>query len=130
MNRLRSLIPGLFILALGVLCTYNLFQVREDRILFLPTFTIFLGPTLLVAGLAICILRGIAGPGASKRGILLLSGLLMMLVGGFPWIYTPWLMGDRPGGEAAGMMGTLIFIFVGFPGLMLALISFFLRRLE
>ena len=51
--------------------------------------------------------------------VLLIIGLVMLVVGGFPWLYTPALMHDLPNGEAAGMLGTLIFMFVGTPGLML-----------
>ncbi len=51
--------------------------------------------------------------------VLLTIGLVMLAVGGFPWLYTPALMHDRQNGEAAGMTGTLIFLFVGVPGLLL-----------
>jgi uncharacterized iron-regulated membrane protein len=37
-----------------------------------------------------------------------------------PWLYTPALMHDRPDGEAAGMIGTIIFILVGWPGLVMS----------
>ena len=54
--------------------------------------------------------------------ILFFVGLLFVAVGCFPWVYTPELTGDRrPGGEGAGLMGTIIFLFVGIPGLLLTL---------
>ncbi len=54
--------------------------------------------------------------------ILLVVGLIFLAVGGFPWVYTPTLTGDlRPGGEGAGLMGTIIFLFVGIPGLLLTM---------
>ena len=55
----------------------------------------------------------------SKRTILY-TALLMLLVGAFPWAYTGWIIGGRPGNEGAGMLGTLIFLFVGVPGFALA----------
>ena len=55
--------------------------------------------------------------------------LLLVLVGGFPWAYTPWLLGERPGSEGAGMFGTLIFIMVGVPGLALTVIAFIARKM-
>lgn len=56
------------------------------------------------------------------------GGVLLCLVGLFPWAYTPALMGDRPDGEGAGMMGTMIFIYVGLPGLALLAISLLAGR--
>ena len=55
--------------------------------------------------------------------VILTVGLCMLLVGGFPWIYTPALMHDRPNGEAAGMIGTLIFMFIGLPGLVITVVA-------
>ena len=50
-------------------------------------------------------------------------GLCMLLVGGFPWIYTPALMHDHSSGEASGMIGTLIFMFIGLPGLVITVVA-------
>ena len=89
-------------------------------ILFLPggkTFSL-LGPVFLVLGLMLVV--GEAAPRA-----VLLIGLVMLAIGGFPWAYTPWLMGTRGGDEGSGMMGTLIFICVGMPGLAATLVGLF-----
>ena len=82
MERFRSLIPGLVVLGLGVLCTYNLYHEQNARIPLLPGFMIFLGPTMIVAGIGICIIRSVAGPAALRSGVLLVTGLMMLLVGG------------------------------------------------
>ena len=39
----------------------------------------------------------------------------MLLIGGFPWAYTPFFFGPD-GEEAWGMLGTIIFLLVGLPG--------------
>ena len=51
----------------------------------------------------------------------LIIGLILLAVGGFPWLYTPLFFGDRPPttNEGSGMLGTLIFLFVGLPGLLM-----------
>ena len=51
-------------------------------------------------------------------------GLVMLVMGIFPWVSTPLLIRDR-GMEGSGMMGTLIFIFVGVPGIIWTLIGVF-----
>ena len=76
-----------------------------------------LAPTMLVAGLVIAA-RGLIfnAPALSRRNVLY-TGLLMLLLGACPWVYTDLLIGDRPGNEGAGMLGMLLFLFVGVPGL-------------
>jgi hypothetical protein len=48
-------------------------------------------------------------------------GAVLVAVGIFPWAYTPLFFGTRPiaNNEGAGMLGTLIFLFLGLPGLSL-----------
>jgi hypothetical protein len=58
-----------------------------------------------------------------SRKTLLHTALLMLLVGVFPWAYTGWIVGGSSGNEGAGMLGTLIFLFVGLPGFILAVAS-------
>jgi hypothetical protein len=58
----------------------------------------------------------------SKRTIIY-TALLMLLVGVFPWAYTGRIVGGSPGNEGAGMLGTLIFLFVGVPGFTLAVVG-------
>jgi len=43
-------------------------------------------------------------------------GLTLLLIGGFPWAYTP-LFFRHDNGQGSGMIGTIIFLFVGLPGL-------------
>jgi hypothetical protein len=82
---------------------------------------VLLGPTLFAAGCAATFLsfvRGFAwGASSFFRWAVLMIGLLMLAIGGCPWVYTSYLVGGRPGNEGAGMLGTLISIVVGLPGL-------------
>jgi len=60
----------------------------------------------------------------------LVVGLIALLIGGCPWVYTSYLVGGTPGNESAGMLGTLLFIFIGLPGLLLTLIGLIVRGWE
>lgn len=73
------------------------------------------GPLLLAA-------RAIIVERPSASGVRRM-GLVMLAVGGYPWAYTPFLVGGRPGNEGAGMLGTSIFVFVGLPGIALIILS-------
>ncbi len=107
----------------GLIATYDLFRPRPQRIILDDGLLLFLGPAFLMVGV-ILFFKHFASKGGRSfyRGVLAL-GVLMLAVGGCPWIYTPYLMDDRSGGEGAGMMGTAIFIVVGLPGLVVALIG-------
>ncbi len=74
-------------------------------------------PAAFIVGVVVFV-RGLAWSAAviSVQNILF-SGLLMLVVGGFPWAYTPLIIGDG-GMEGSGMLGTLIFIFIGIPGIL------------
>ena len=89
------------------------------------------GSVLSLAVFVVTSVLTLYGLAASARGLLfdtpllskrttLYTAFLMLLVGAFPWAYTGWIVGGRPGNEGAGMLGTLIFLFVGVPGLILA----------
>jgi hypothetical protein len=114
------------------------------------------GLILLVSGAAlfVAMARGnswiglLAAPALIASGIVLLAralwphtplvrdapvlsvGLVMLLIGGFPWLYTPYLTGDRPGGESAGMLGTLLFLTAGLPGLLITVSAGLMRMLR
>lgn len=107
----------------GLIASYDLFVPRPQRIILDDGLLLYWGPAFLVVGV-ILFFKHFASKGGRSfyRGVLVL-GVLMLAVGGCPWIYTPYLMDDRPGGEGAGMMGTAIFIVVGLPGLVVALIG-------
>ncbi|MBI4528948.1 MAG: hypothetical protein HY695_34555 [Deltaproteobacteria bacterium] len=117
-------IAGLVLTAIGVIATYDLSLPRGQRII--PAslgVLIFFGPALLISGLVVCGRHFAAESPRSFYRILLALGVLMVVLGAIPWIYTPYLTGDRPGGEAAGMLGTILFITVGLPGLFVTVIA-------
>ncbi len=53
----------------------------------------------------------------------LVVGLALLALGGFPWLYTPLFFGRMPPAtdEGSGMLGTLLFLFAGLPGLSVTL---------
>jgi len=111
---------GLILAGFGVLATYDLMHPATERLFPLQLQSmIYFGPILLAVGCVIC-LRGFAwGERSCSHSAVLMMGLAMLVIGGCPWLYTSYLTGGRPGNEAAGMLGTLIFIFIGLPGLAL-----------
>jgi uncharacterized membrane protein YuzA (DUF378 family) len=112
------MVGGLLVLVFGILATYDLWHMPRER--FLPASLqgiMFLGPFLIALGTVVLLCRLPMVTSSIFRRAILALGLLMLVVGGFPWIYTPCLTGGRPGNEGAGMLGTMIFIFVGLPGI-------------
>jgi hypothetical protein len=115
---------GLILAGFGVIATYDLMHSATERILPLQLQTIiYLGPILLAVGCAICLRRFAWGERSGYHRAMLIMGLAMLVIGGCPWLYTSYLIGGRPGNEGAGMLGTLIFILVGLPGLAITLIA-------
>lgn len=120
-NRLLTGLLGLLLSAGAVLLAWGCFRFAaaggspgRGSMLSLAVFAVT--PALTLYGL-VASTRGLLfdTPLVSKRTILY-TALLMLLVGGFPWAYTGWIVGGRPGNEGAGMLGTLLFLFVGVPG--------------
>jgi hypothetical protein len=115
---------GLLLASFGGLVTVDLLRPNAERAL--PSYlqsAIFFVPAIFAAGCAL-FLRGFAwGTHDGFHGILLISGLLMLAVGACPWIYASYLIGGGPESEGAGMLGTLIFISIGLPGLVLVLMA-------
>ena len=122
---------GLILTGFGVIATYDLIHPATERIFPLQLQAIiYFGPILLAVGCVIC-LRGFAwGERSGYHRAMLMMGLAMLVIGGYPWIYTSYLIGGRPGNEGAGMLGTLIFIFVGLPGLAITLIALIQRSMS
>ncbi len=111
----------------GILCFLNANAAR------LPAHSpaewlAFIAPAMFFHGLVVALGGLLVGTQIFAMRTILLTGLLMLAVGAAPWIYTPWLTGDRRGGESAGMLGTILFLIVGVPGLLLTLAGAFLRR--
>jgi hypothetical protein len=107
-------------LALGLLLTIGLCSGYRPWGHGPVNLVLLLGPILLAAALASYAARSgkVAKPGrgSTPAGSVVRVGLLMLLVGGCPWIYTPLLTGGRSN-QASGMFGTIIFLSIGLPGL-------------
>jgi hypothetical protein len=118
---------GWALIGLGLILTYNLLHQKSDRIpLFLLDALIFFGPAFLIAGTVLVLRRGAWNRRIFSRGFFLQVGLIMLILGGFPWIYTPLIIRDG-GMEGSGMLGTIIFILVGLPGLIVTVLSLLMR---
>lgn len=126
-NKLTTAL-GLILIVLGAIATHDLFCSHNSRIMPARFFRLsFIGLPVLLVGLA-TFLRGLGwkdSPSSWRRGLRI--GYVMLAIGGFPWLYTWLLVGGRPSNEAAGMLGTIIFIIVGLPGMVLVLTSLALR---
>jgi hypothetical protein len=114
-------------LFVGAVATYNPFLPREQRVgpAWLTGGTVLVGPVLLALGGVSALLELAArrGSGRAKGAIVtgsrrwvLTTGLTMLLVGGFPGAYTPLIFGSQ-NEQAWGMVGTIIFLYIGLPGL-------------
>ena len=121
---IAAIIAGIVMIGIGGLIVFGVFSRTMDR----PgrssvEWLIFLAPALMVSG-CVTIVRGFL-PGATSFSswTVLATGLIMLTVGAFPWVYTPMLTSDRPGGESAGMLGTIICLLVGVPGLILTVVG-------
>ena len=121
------MIAATALLFVGAVATYNPFLPREQRVgpAWLTGGTVLFGPVLLALGGVSALLELAArrGSGRAKgatitgsRRWVLTTGLTMLLVVGFPWAYTPLIFGSQHE-EACGMVGTIIFLLNGLPGL-------------
>ena len=89
-----------------------------------PVNAVFLlGPVILAAGAASHFARHSSAKtaeespkrGTSARRVTGL-GLVMLLLGGCPWLYTPLFTGGESN-SSSGLLGTVIFLLIGLPGL-------------
>jgi hypothetical protein len=126
-----NLCAGLLIAGFGAMATYDLSRAATERIL--PgsiQSVIFFGPVMLAVG-CIIFMRGFTwGKSKVSRVALLTIGLVMLVIGACPWLYTSFIVGGRPGNEGAGMLGTIIFILIGLPGFAITLAGLLLRTTD
>jgi hypothetical protein len=118
--KLTLLLTSLFLIIIGVITSLSFW---------LPSFLNFIpkslqmiqfwGPCLSGLGCIIFLLSF----SISLPKSLLIVGLPMLVIGAASWFYTPLIIGGNPNNEGAGMLGTLIFIFIGIPGCISLLIS-------
>jgi len=127
-NSTRTAALGLLLIIIGVIAFKDLLSVRTDRVLPSALFFLsYLSLPMLIVGV-VSLLRAMGRlQGKSIRKGMLTIGLFMLLIGGFPWIYTDMLVGGRPGNEGSGMLGTILFILVGLPGLAVTVTALFLK---
>ncbi|WP_345989629.1 hypothetical protein WCX18_03535 [Sulfurimonas sp. HSL1-2] len=127
-KNVRMVAVGLLLAVIGLVAFKDLLHARADRVLPSALFILsYLGLPILFVG-AVTIFRGMGwlkGRGFART--LLSIGIAMLAVGGFPWVYTDLLVGGRPGNEASGMLGTILFILVGVPGLVVTVTALVLR---
>jgi uncharacterized membrane protein HdeD (DUF308 family) len=121
-NSRVTMFVGLIVAGFGALGLYECLDYKTKS-MWVP----FFGAILVAVGCAI-FLRGFDWRESSVFSwVVLMIGLLMLVIGGCPWLYTPYVIGGRPGNEAAGMLGTLLFICVGLPGLAIVLFALKLK---
>ena len=95
----------------------------------LVDWSIVICPSMIAFGLVAGARSLYRGARAYSARSILITGVVMLAAGVFPWAYTPYLTGGRSGNEGAGMLGTLLFMLVGVPGLLVALLGIFLGGL-
>ncbi len=136
-SRSRQKFLALSLLLVGSVTAYNIYVPSKQRVgpdWFRGSF-VLLGPVLLISGAVLSVLelatwrrscRTKAATGDSSSRWVLWMGLTMLLIGGFPWAYTPLFFryqGIYDNGQGSGMLGTLIFLVLGLPGLAVTLIG-------
>ena len=129
-QRRIAAIIGLVLIGLGILIVFSRFHGIEQATGRPRGDWLLLGvPAMIICG-AVMLVRGLIwGSPPFSWTTLLITGLIMLVVGGAPWVYTPLIIRDR-GMEGSGMLGTIIFIAVGLPGLLLTLLGLALRAWE
>jgi hypothetical protein len=116
----RSAALSWVMFVIGLILTVGLFSgYRPWGIT--PVNTVFLlGPVVLAAAAAGSVARSgksaESGRERATAGKVVGIGLLMLLAGGCPWLYTP-LFTRGVSNQASGMLGTVIFLLVSLPGL-------------
>jgi hypothetical protein len=112
----RIVVPvvGALAAVVGGVGTVALFVSGDGRSWGLPGL---LGPPLGLVGV-LALGGALWGFARGWRIAVLAAGLLLLVIAVDPCLYTPALRHDRPEGEAAGMIGTLLFLFVGVPGVL------------
>jgi hypothetical protein len=89
-------------------------------------YLMYLGPALLFIAVWFGSELQRSAPEAIKsvfRWTVLTIGLLMSAFMFMAWPIADYVVGGRPGNEGAGMLGTLIFLFVGLPGLAIVILA-------
>ena len=117
-------VPGIVLMLIGIAAIMIPFGANTNyrSSWSLLDLLLLFGPTLFFMGISMTILSFFPGARVFSPRTILLTGLLMLVVGIFPWIYTPYFFNGRSN-EGSGMMGTLIFLMVGIPGIILTILG-------
>ena len=75
-------------------------------------------PMMMVIGFVIMVRGAIWRAAVFSPRTIFVCGLAMLALGAFPWFYTG-------SGEGGGMMGTLLFLSLGVPGIIATLVGLF-----
>lgn len=128
--RLAGAVTGFVFIGMGGWLTYQIFCQGIMSITANPMGLIFiLGPTLFFFGTMMLIRGVVSGKKAFSGRNVLYTGLLMFIIGIYPFVYTPYLIGNSRA-EAAQWLGQFIRVSTGYPGIILSVIGFFIRNLN
>jgi len=122
---MSSTLAGIVIVGIGLILTWMFFCPDSDYQPSVFNMLILFGPAGLISGCVVSFRGFVWGKRGLSRSTVRSCGLFLILFGGFPWLYTPMIIQDN-GMEGSGMLGTILFIVVGLPGIAALLLSFFL----
>ena len=124
-------ITSLLLVAAGLIGTYDLTVMASKRILPAQLFYFELfAPALLLVGVVLGLKSWFRGAKLFSFKTLFNIGLVMLALGASAWWWIPPVTGYRPGGESAGMLGTIVFLLLGLPGLGLIVAAITRRSVE
>lgn len=127
-GRLQSAVIGLILICAGVWLTFQIFYRGLMSISGNPEGLVFiLGPMLFFFGLTVLIRGIISGKKVVSGRNVLYCGLAMFIIGIYPIVYTPYLIGDREA-DVTKWLGLFIRISTGYPGILLSVIGIFIRN--
>ena len=112
------MIAALIIIAVGIVLTGDLCYAWQIS----PFVLRMLGPAVLAVGIATFFHEALPDYGRIVGALTFFLGVTMLVLGIFPWAYTPLIIEDG-GMEGSGMLGTLIFIMAMPPGLALTVLG-------
>lgn len=128
--RWKSAITGLIFTGVGGWLIFQIFFQGATLIFEGPIYlVVLLGPTLFIFG-AFALLRGLIwGKKAFSGRNVLYAGLFMFIVGIYPQVYLSLLFGS-PDFGVVERLGQFFTISLGYPGIPLTIVGFFIRNLN
>lgn len=127
-NRWPAVIIGLVFIGAGAWLTYQIFFQGIMSVTASPAGLVFmLGPACFFFGLTAAVRGLLLQKKAFSGRNVLYCGLLMAVIGIYPALYTPLLIGGRDP-ETAQWLGRFIRISTGYPGMLLVVVGLFIRN--